>query len=150
MDQMSGTLSNGYNNVNFALHLNSEAMTRLQEQASTGSQVNRTSDDPSTAYRVLGLNSQVKSLENYGDHISDAIAVLRYAFQGMPASVRCEDSADVSDNGEVGMDDALHIINHLFGSGPPPAMPQGRSAAFCGPDRTPDDLGCVEYSPCGF
>mgnify|MGYP000595480532 CR=1 FL=1 len=73
---MSGTLSNIYSNVNFALHLNSEAMTRLQEQASTGSQVNRTSDDPATAYRVIGLNSQVKSLENYGNHISDSIAVL--------------------------------------------------------------------------
>ena len=73
---MSGALSNIYNKVNFALHLNTEAMIRLQEQASTGSEVNRTSDDPSVAYRVLGLNSQVKSLENYADHISDAIGVL--------------------------------------------------------------------------
>ncbi len=73
---MSGTLNNIYNNVNFALHLNTEAMIRLQEQASTGSEVNRTSDDPSVAYRVLGLNSQVKSLENYADHISDAIGIL--------------------------------------------------------------------------
>jgi len=73
---MSGTLSNIYNNVNFALHLNTEAMTRLQEQASTGSEVNRASDDPSTAYRVLGLNSQVNSLENYSDHLSDAIGTL--------------------------------------------------------------------------
>jgi len=73
---MSGALNNIYNNVNFALHLNMEAMIRLQEQASTGSEVNRTSDDPSAAYRVLGLNSQVKSLENYTDHISDAIGIL--------------------------------------------------------------------------
>ncbi len=73
---MSGAINNIYNNVNFALHLNTEAMIRLQEQASTGSQVNRTSDDPSVAFRVMGLNSQVKSLENYADHISDAIGVL--------------------------------------------------------------------------
>jgi len=73
---MSGALSNVYNKVNFALHLNTEAMIHLQEQASTGSEVNRTSDDPSVAYRVLGLNSQVKSLENYADHISDAIGIL--------------------------------------------------------------------------
>jgi flagellar hook-associated protein 3 FlgL len=73
---MSGALNSIYNNVNFALHLNTEAMIRLQEQASTGSEVNRTSDDPSAAYRVLGLNSQVKSLENYADHISDAIGIL--------------------------------------------------------------------------
>ncbi|MEA3224421.1 MAG: flagellar hook-associated protein FlgL [Planctomycetota bacterium] len=73
---MSGALNNIYNNVNFALHLNTEAMTRLQEQASTGSEVNRISDDPSTAYRVLGLNSQVKSLENYTDHLSESIGIL--------------------------------------------------------------------------
>lgn len=73
---MSGTLNNIYNNVNFALHLNTTAMTRLQEQASTGSEVNRTSDDPSRAYRVLGLNSQVKSLENYSDQLADAIGTL--------------------------------------------------------------------------
>jgi flagellar hook-associated protein 3 FlgL len=73
---MSGALNSIYNNINFALHLNTEAMTRLQEQASTGSQVNRTSDDPSAAYRVLGLNSQAKSMANYADHISDAIGVL--------------------------------------------------------------------------
>jgi flagellar hook-associated protein 3 FlgL len=73
---MSGALTNIYNNINFALHLNTEAMTRLQEQASTGSQVNRTSDDPSAAYRVLGLNAQAKSVENYSDHLSDTISVL--------------------------------------------------------------------------
>ncbi|MHC4169576.1 MAG: flagellar hook-associated protein FlgL [Planctomycetota bacterium] len=73
---MSGTLSNIYNNVNFALHVNTEAMARLQEQAATGSEVNRASDDPSTAYRVLGLNSQVKSMENYSDHLTDTIGML--------------------------------------------------------------------------
>ena len=73
---MSGALTSIYNNKNFALHLNTEAMTRLQEQASTGSQVNRTSDDPSAAYRVLGLNAQAKSVENYSDHLSDTISVL--------------------------------------------------------------------------
>ena len=88
---MSGTLSNVYNNVNFALHLNTEALTRLQEQASTGSEVNRTSDDPSTAYRVLGLNSQVRSLENYGDHISNAIGILELSgtvIEDMASSIR--------------------------------------------------------------
>jgi flagellar hook-associated protein 3 FlgL len=73
---MSGTLSNIYNNVNFALHLHSEAMTRLQEQASTGSRLNRASDDPSTAYRVLGLNSQNTSLVNYIDNLSNVLQML--------------------------------------------------------------------------
>lgn len=73
---MSGTLNNIYNNVSFALHLQTEALTRLQEQASTGSRINRASDDPSVAYRVLGLNSQQKSLENYIDNLSEAVSML--------------------------------------------------------------------------
>ena len=73
---MSGTLNNIYNNVSFALHLQTEALTRLQEQASTGSRINRASDDPSGAYRVLGLNSQQKSLENYIDNLSEAVSML--------------------------------------------------------------------------
>lgn len=73
---MSGTLNNIYNNVSFALHLQTEALTRLQEQASTGSRINRASDDPSTAYRILGLNSQQKSLDNYIDNLSEVVSML--------------------------------------------------------------------------
>lgn len=73
---MSGTLNTTYDNVNYALRLNSKAMARLQEQAATGSQVNRTSDDPSVSYRVLGLNSQVASLQNYTDNLSEAMSIL--------------------------------------------------------------------------
>lgn len=68
---MSGSLNNIYNNVNFALHLQSNAISTLQEQASTGSRINRVSDDPTDAYRVLGLNSQKSSLANYMGTISD-------------------------------------------------------------------------------
>jgi flagellar hook-associated protein 3 len=73
---MSGTLNNIHNNVSFALNLHYEAMARLQEQACTGSRLNRTSDDPSAAYRVLGLNSQKRLLGNYMDNISEATSVL--------------------------------------------------------------------------
>ncbi len=73
---MSGNLSSIYNNISFALYLHSEAMTRLQEQASTGSRINRASDDPSAAHQVLGLNSQQKSLGNYTNNISEAISTL--------------------------------------------------------------------------
>ncbi len=73
---MSGTLNNIYSNVSFALHLHTEAIARLQEQASTGSRVNRASDDPSNAHRILGLNSQERSLENYMYNISEAIDTL--------------------------------------------------------------------------
>jgi len=73
---MSGTLSNIYDNVSFALYLHSEAMARLQEQASTGARLNRASDDPSSAYKVLGLNSQQRSLENYIDNLSEMVETL--------------------------------------------------------------------------
>lgn len=73
---MGGTLNNIYNNTCFALNLHYEAMARLQEQTYTGSRINRASDDPSAAYRLLGLNSQQKLLENYMDNISGAISVL--------------------------------------------------------------------------
>jgi flagellar hook-associated protein 3 FlgL len=73
---MSGTLNNIYNNVNYALNLNSETLMRLQEQASTGSRINRVSDDPSAAYRVMGLNTQGQSLTNYSNNLSDAVSIL--------------------------------------------------------------------------
>jgi flagellar hook-associated protein 3 FlgL len=68
---MSGELSNIYSNVGFALNLHAEAMARLQEQVSTGSRINRASDDPSNAYRVLGLESQGRSLDNYTDNLAE-------------------------------------------------------------------------------
>jgi flagellar hook-associated protein 3 FlgL len=73
---MSGTLGNIYNNISYALYLHSDAMSRLQEQVSTGSRINRVSDDPSAAYRVLGLNSEEMSLENYLDNLSQVVSGL--------------------------------------------------------------------------
>ncbi|MHC4159050.1 MAG: flagellar hook-associated protein FlgL [Planctomycetota bacterium] len=73
---MSGTLGNIYNNVSYALRLHSEALVRLQEQASTGARVNRASDDPSAAYQILGFNSQEKSLVNYVDNLSEVMSTL--------------------------------------------------------------------------
>lgn len=73
---MGGTLNNIYENVNFALHLHAEAITRLQEQASTGNRINRASDDPSAAYRILGLNSQGRFLRDYLDILSEIVGKL--------------------------------------------------------------------------
>ena len=70
---MGGTLGSIYNNVSFALNLQTEVMARLQEQASTGSRINRASDDPSVAFKILGLNSYGRSLGNYMDNLSDVI-----------------------------------------------------------------------------
>ena len=76
---MSGSLNNIYNNVSSALHLHSNAMARLQEQVSTGSRINRISDDSSTAYQVLGLNSQQNSLGNYIDNLSEIVGTFEFS-----------------------------------------------------------------------
>ena len=73
---MSGSLNNIYNNVSYALYLHSVEMTRLQEQVTTGSRINRPSDDPSCSYRVVTLNSQEKSLGNYINNISETVSTL--------------------------------------------------------------------------
>lgn len=73
---MSGALNNIYNNVSYALYLHSVEMARLQEQTTTGSRINRPSDDPSSAYRLATLNSQENSLENYINNLADMIDTL--------------------------------------------------------------------------
>ena len=73
---MSGTLNNVYNNAGFALSLHTDALARLQEQASTGSRINRPSDDPSAAYQILGLSSQANLLANYMDNLSEVVDTL--------------------------------------------------------------------------
>ncbi|HLB75324.1 MAG TPA: flagellar hook-associated protein FlgL [Sedimentisphaerales bacterium] len=73
---MGGTVNSIYNNLSFALNLQTDTLFRLQEQASTGSRINRASDDPSAAYRVLGLNSQVRTLESYADNIERTLSTL--------------------------------------------------------------------------
>ncbi len=73
---MSGPLNNIYNNVSFALNLHTKALAVLQEQASTGSRINRVSDDPTAAYQILGLNTNDRSLENYVNNLSEVISIL--------------------------------------------------------------------------
>jgi flagellar hook-associated protein 3 FlgL len=73
---MSGSLRSIYDTVSYALYLNSKALAVLQEQASTGSRINRVSDDPSDACRVLGLESQQRTLETYMETLSDLVGKL--------------------------------------------------------------------------
>ncbi|MGA2677989.1 MAG: flagellar hook-associated protein FlgL [Sedimentisphaerales bacterium] len=68
---MSGMLDITYNNVTYALYRYTSKLTQLQEEASTGSKINRVSDDPSDAYRVLTLQNEESSLKNYSDKLAD-------------------------------------------------------------------------------
>jgi len=73
---MSGSLTSISENVRYALQLHGRAIARLQEQASTGNRVNRGSDSPSDAYRILGLNSQDRSLASYTENATELIGNL--------------------------------------------------------------------------
>jgi flagellar hook-associated protein 3 FlgL len=73
---MGGTINGIYQNLSYALNLQAENLAQLQEQAATGSKINRASDDPSSAYRVLGLNSQQRTLGGYMDTISQTTSSL--------------------------------------------------------------------------
>ncbi len=73
---MGGSLASIYDNVSYALSLHARAIIQLQEQASTGNRVNRGSDSPSDAYRILGLNTQDRSLSGYTENVKDLIGTL--------------------------------------------------------------------------
>jgi flagellar hook-associated protein 3 FlgL len=76
---MSGVLNNTYNDVSFSLYRHTAILAHLQEQVSTGSRVNRASDDPTGAYRIMGLSTQERSLNNYTTNIHEASDLLQTA-----------------------------------------------------------------------
>jgi len=73
---MSSILSNINYNADFDIGRHAQAIALLQEQAATGLRVNRVSDDPSAAYRILGLQSQQSRLKSNMDLISDTMTTL--------------------------------------------------------------------------
>jgi flagellar hook-associated protein 3 FlgL len=68
-----------YNNTRMALHLQAQQMARLQEQAASGARVNRASDDPSDAYRILKLRAESEVLGEYGNNLEDVTRTLELA-----------------------------------------------------------------------
>jgi hypothetical protein len=80
-----------------------------------------------------------------GDHngsidLSDAVAILRYLFDGERSAPRCLDAADVNDNGSIDISDVTFLTNYLFLQGSPPLPPFPNA----GPDSTEltDELDC--------
>lgn len=65
-----------YNNTRIALSLHAQRLTALQEQAASGARINRASDDPSDAHRVLKLRSQSDSLGRYGKNLDQVVRTL--------------------------------------------------------------------------
>ena len=73
---MGSILSNIKNNVIYSLNCHTKKLAILQEQAATGSRINRVSDSPSDAYRILNLESQVGSFENYIKNLENTTDIL--------------------------------------------------------------------------
>jgi hypothetical protein len=71
--------------------------------------------------------------------ISDAISILNFLFLGSRAPA-CLDAADADDSGKLDITDPIRILNFLFLGGSAPPAPGPRD---CGPDPTPDELGCA-------
>jgi flagellar hook-associated protein 3 FlgL len=68
---MGSSIISIYDNLSYALNLHTQAIAKLQEEGATGNRVNRGSDSPSDAYRILGLNTQSDALESYKDNVSN-------------------------------------------------------------------------------
>ena len=67
----------------------------------------------------------------------DPMLLLGALFRGEGA-VPCQKSADVDDNGSLGVEDAIGLLNYIFRRGPPPTTP----FTACGTDPTQDELMC--------
>ena len=76
-------------------------------------------------------------------NISDVLTVLDYLFAG-GVSLSCPATGDANDDGRIDLTDAVALLNHLFAGGEELPEP----FATCGPDATPDELGCEAYEPC--
>jgi hypothetical protein len=82
-------------------------------------------------------------------NLTDAVCVLAYLFDPEGGACKqsvplCLDAADANDDGKVGITDPICTLLHLFQGGPP--LPGPTTA--CGPDPTPDELGCREFMEC--
>ncbi|MCK5000870.1 MAG: hypothetical protein KAS23_15110, partial [Anaerohalosphaera sp.] len=73
---MSSTLSSIQSSAMLALNRHASVMTKLQEQAATGSRINRPSDDSVGANQVLALRSTQNQLTNCIKNLNEAITTL--------------------------------------------------------------------------
>ncbi|MFN0057716.1 MAG: hypothetical protein ACKVX7_04595 [Planctomycetota bacterium] len=76
-------------------------------------------------------------------NIGDAIFLLSYAFSEGTAP-GCLSSADSNDDGAFNIADVISILSYLFSGGAALAPP----FPGCGPDTTPDTLGCLSFTGC--
>ncbi len=74
--------------------------------------------------------------------IADGVNMLDYMF--LSGFTYCVDANDIDDDGVVNVTDAVNLFGYLFTGSSAPAAP----FTVCGPDPTPDTLGCESYATC--
>lgn len=75
--------------------------------------------------------------------LSDGVSIMNALFLGI-GRIDCLDAADANDDAVVDLSDGIYVLLYLFMDGDAPADPFGA----CGPDSTPDELGCSEFHVC--
>jgi len=73
---MGLSLNGIYNSTSWAIRKQTQALSDLQEQATSGQVLNRPSDDPVDSHRVLGLKTDNQALERQIGMIEDMLATL--------------------------------------------------------------------------
>ena len=68
-----------YNNTRIALARHSRMMAEIQEQIASGARVNRASDDPPDALRIMRLRAQAESLADHAKNLDDVSRTLEFA-----------------------------------------------------------------------
>ena len=75
--------------------------------------------------------------------MTDPIQILLWLFRG--GELACQDTADIDDDGQVNLTDAIALLNFLFQGGPAPQAPYPET----GIDPTEDELECEAAPPAG-
>ena len=73
------SLDSIYNSASWAIWQHSTALSKLQEQAATGQDINRPSDDPVDANRILDLRTESRSMERYVGALNDVVSTLDFS-----------------------------------------------------------------------
>lgn len=68
-----------YNNAVYGVRMQTDRIGRLQEQASTGSRIIRSSDGPGDSHRILTLKDSVRHYENFQSNLTEVELTLNTA-----------------------------------------------------------------------
>lgn len=87
---MSYSLEAIFNGATWSIATQSKALSELQTQAATGQEINRVSDDPDDAARILNLKAESRSKEQYLASIDEALSVLELGSSILQEGVSAE------------------------------------------------------------